>query len=131
MKIFVIDDIESAKTCRQLLRLSAESEKLQWSNSIHDIPQEVQLSLETLQFFIEDRLSEVCNEKTMIGSLSEDEESILIAAISKSELLKNTIGTGVVLAGEELEKTREELIKLTSLKILMEALQKNKNLIIL
>ena len=75
MKIYLIDNENDAKQIGQLMKLNAECAKLHWSKTIKNLPSEVLSSLETLESYIEEKVYEICTEKVLVGSLSEDEES--------------------------------------------------------
>ena len=111
MKIYVINNEIQTKQVSQLLRLNSECAKLQWSTLIEDIPNNVIKSLEILELFIEERIYEVCNENKLVGSLTEEEEEELLTLIRKKYELKLTLGTGVVISGEEAAKVAELLYK--------------------
>jgi len=131
MKLFLTDQIDQANECRQLLKLSAECAKLQWSISVRDIPSEVRSSLETIQMFIEEKMGHICTDEASIATLSDEKESLLLEIIKRSEVLKNTLGTGVVLSGQEAVAVKNELVELGDIPEISEALDSKKNLIIL
>lgn len=109
MKIYLINNDIQAKQISQLLRLNAECVKFQWSTIIKDIPNNVRESLECIEMYIEEKIYEVCTENNLVGRLTEEEENELFALIRKKQELKYTIGTGIVVAGEEANKVSELL----------------------
>lgn len=109
MKIYLINNDIQAKQISQLLRLNAECVKFQWSTIIKDIPNNVRESLECIEMYIEEKIYEVCTENNLVGCLTEEEENELFALIRKKQELKFTLGTGIVIAGEEANKVSELL----------------------
>lgn len=109
MKIYLINNDIQAKQISQLLRLNAECVKFQWSTIIKDIPNNVRESLECIEMYIEEKIYEVCTENNLVGRLTEEEENELFALIRKKQELKFTLGTGIVIAGEEANKVSELL----------------------
>lgn len=109
MKIYLINNDIQAKQISQLLRLNAECVKFQWSTIIKDIPNNVRESLECIEMYIEEKIYEVCTENNLVGRLTEEEENELFALIRKKQELKYTLGTGIVVAGEEANKVSELL----------------------
>ena len=109
MKIYLINNDIQAKQISQLLRLNAECVKFQWSTIIKDIPNNVRESLECIEMYIEEKIYEVCTENNLVGRLTEEEENELFALIRKKQELKYTLGTGIVIAGEEVNKVSELL----------------------
>ena len=101
MKIYLIDNENDAKQLSQFMKLNAECAKLHWSKTIKNLPVEVLSSLETLESFVEEKIYEVCTEKVLVGSLSEDEESSVMSLMRKTPELRATLGVGVVMAGTE------------------------------
>lgn len=130
MKIYLIENENDAKQIRQLVKLNAECAKLHWSKTIKNLPAEVLSSLETLESYVEEKVYEICTEKTLAGSLSEDEEGVLMALIRKNPELKATIGVGVVMAGEEANKIANVFMGENCIKTLVNALDSGKNVII-
>lgn len=109
MKIYLINNDIQAKQISRLLRLNAECVKFQWSTIIKDIPNNVRESLECIEMYIEEKIYEVCTENNLVGRLTEEEENELFALIRKKQELKFTLGTGIVIAGEEANKVSELL----------------------
>lgn len=109
MKIYLINNDIQAKQISQLLRINAECVKFQWSTIIKDIPNNVRESLECIEMYIEEKIYEVCTENNLVGRLTEEEENELFALIRKKQELKYTLGTGIVVAGEEANKVSELL----------------------
>lgn len=127
MKIYLITDENDANRIRQLIKFNSECVKLRWSRTITDLPTEIHGAIETLESFVEGRIYEMCNEKTLVGPLSEDEESALVELLSKIPQLRATLGTGVVMAGEEANKVLGLVRNENISKILVDALASGKN----
>lgn len=130
MKIYVINNEIQTKQVSQLLRLNSECAKLQWSTLIDDIPNNVIKSLEILELFIEERIYEVCNENKLVGSLTEEEEEELLTLIRKKYELKLTLGTGVVISGEEAAKVAELLEGEKVSQDLLKAIKSGENVVL-
>ena len=130
MKIYVINNEIQTKQVSQLLRLNSECAKLQWSTLIEDIPNNVIKSLEILELFIEERIYEVCNENKLVGSLTEEEEEELLTLIRKKYELKLSLGTGVVISGEEADKVAELLEGEKVSQDLLKAIKSGENVVL-
>lgn len=130
MKIYVINNEIQTKQVSQLLRLNSECAKLQWSTLIEDIPNNVIKSLEILELFIEERIYEVCSENKLVGSLTEEEEEELLTLIRKKYELKLTLGTGVVISGEEADKVAELLEGEKVSQDLLKAIKSGENVVL-
>ena len=130
MKIYVINNEIQTKQVSQLLRLNSECAKLQWSTLIADIPNNVIKSLEILELFIEERIYEVCSENKLVGSLTEEEEEELLTLIRKKYELKLTLGTGVVISGEEADKVAELLEGEKVSQDLLKAIKSGENVVL-
>ena len=130
MKIYLIDNENDAKRICQLLKLNSECAKLHWSRTIKDLSAEVLTALETLESFVEEKVYEVCTEKTLAGSLSEDEESALMALLRKAPELRATLGEGVVMAGEEAKNVSQLLEGRDTSEALLAAIKSGKNVIL-
>ena len=130
MKIYLIDKESVAKQLSQLLKLNSECVKLHWSRIINDIPNDVIDSLENIESFVEEKVYEVCTDKNLIGALTEDEESEMIALIRKMPELRSTLGKGVVMAGEEANTVAKALNGKNISKALTAAIASGKNVIL-
>lgn len=130
MKIYLIDNENDAKRIRQLLKLNSECAKLHWSRTIKELSADVLAALETLEGFAEKKVYEVCNEKTLAGSLSEYEESALMVLLRKVPELRATLGEGVVIAGNEAKRAYMLLNGKTTSKTLLDAINSGKNVVL-
>lgn len=109
MKLYLIDKQDDAIQLAQLLKLNSECAKLHWSRSIKNIPNEVINSLEVIENYVETKIYDSCNSKNVFGELSDDEEALMFDAFKKTPELRDSLGTGVVLA-DNANKVKE-LIK--------------------
>lgn len=130
MKIYLIDNENDAKQICQLMKLNAECAKLHWSKTIKNIPAEVLSSLETLESYIEDKVYEICTEKALVGSLSEDEESSIMSLMREAPELRATLGVGVVMAGAEAKCTSALLEGKSVPRSLLSAIASGKNVVL-
>ena len=130
MKIFLINNVNEAMQIKQLLKLNSECAKLHWSKTITDIPTNVISSLETLESFVEERVYEVCTEKTCVNSLTEDEEKAVISLLRKNSELRETLGVGVVMAGEEADRVNKLLEGKNVPKALHVAINSGRNVVL-
>lgn len=129
MKYYLLEDETSAKNCRQLLKLAAECAKLNWSKTMGDMPEKVQAASLVIQDYVEEKLMEYCNSKTYAGEISESEESELFVLFKKYPLLKDTLGSGVVIAGKEAGKVAEELRVLKAPDKIIQAISSGKQFV--
>lgn len=109
MEIYLIDNANKAMQIRHLLKLNAECARLHWSKTVTDIPSDVISSLGIIESFIENRVYEICTNKISAITLTEDEEALILSLIKENSELKATLGTGVVLAGEEADALAKAL----------------------
>lgn len=130
MKIYLIDNENDAKQIGQLMKLNAECAKLHWSKTIKNLPAEVLSSLETLESYIEEKVYEICTEKVLVGSLSEDEESAVMSLMRKVPELRATLGIGVIMAGAEAKSVSALLEGKAIPKSLLSAITSGKNVIL-
>ena len=87
MKIYLISEEKEAKQVSQLLKLNSECAKLHWSKAI-ELPATILSSLENIEAFVEEKVYEICTEKNIAGSLSEDEEATIMSLIRKTPELR-------------------------------------------
>lgn len=130
MKIYLINNENEAKQIGQLLKLNAECAKLHWSKTMPDIPANVISSLEIIESFAEEKVYSICNENTCVGSLTEDEESEMMALLRESPELRATLGIGVVMAGAESQKAAALLAGKDISKELLIAINSGKNVVL-
>lgn len=129
MKIYLVSDDNKARQIRQLLNLNSECAKLHWSKTI-EIPANVLCSLETLESFVEEKIYELCDEKTFASSLDEDEETAIMNLIRKNPELRATLGTGVVIADIESKNVAQLLDGKDAPKALLLAINSGKNIVL-
>ena len=130
MKIYLIDNENDAKQISQLMKLNAECAKLHWSKTVKNLPLGVLSSLETLESYVEEKVYEVCTEKALVGSLSEDEESSVMSLIRQVPELRATLGAGVVMAGDEAKNIFMLLEGNVVPKALLVAIASGKNVVL-
>ena len=130
MKIYLISNENDAKKIGQLLKLNSECAKLHWSKNINDLSTEVIGALETIEGFVEEKVYEICTEMTLASSLSEEDESTLMALIREIPELRATLGVGVVMAGAEAKNVYNLLEGKTYLKALLSAINSGKNVVL-
>ena len=95
-----------------------------------DIPANVISSLEIIESFVEEKVYSICNENTCAGSLTEDEESEMMALLRESPELRATLGIGVVMAGAESQKAAALLAGKDLSKELLIAINSGKNVVL-
>ena len=78
---------------------NAECVKLRWSKTITDIPACVTESLETIIEYVENEVRVSCTE--IFSELTDEEENEIFSMIKKYPDLLKTLGTGVILKGEQ------------------------------
>lgn len=127
MNIYLVDDRHMAESIAQLLRLNAECARLQWSKTITDIPKRVTESLETIMEYVEKAVRSNCTE--FFSELTDEEEDMITSIIKRYPNLRKTLGTGVVLKGEQ-QMELQALIKSEGiLDKINDALAKGKHII--
>ena len=129
MKIYLIEDESMAVQLTQLLRLNSECVKLQWSRTIKNVPADVSKALETIEAFVEARVLNSCSN-ALLGELSEVEEDSLMSAIKKNTELRNSIGSGVVLAGKQADEVARMIRGMNIPKLVVDAVESGKNVIL-
>lgn len=130
MKIFLINEEEKAKQIRQLKKLKSECIKLYWSQTITDLPEVVRSALDTIKVFVDQKIGEVCKEDVPVGTLSDEDEDAVVALLRKYPELGAILGSCVILAGEEAEKTAEFLDGKAVPKVLLDAISSGKNVVL-
>ena len=130
MKIFLINEEEKAKQIRQLKKLKSECIKLYWSQTITDLPEDVRSALDTIKVFVDQTIGEVCKEDVPVGTLSDEDEDAVVALLRKYPELGAILGSCVILAGEEAEKTAEFLDGKAVPKVLLDAISSGKNVVL-
>ena len=130
MTLFLLEDTNQAQICRQMILLNGEYASLQWSRTIQGIPANVSEALETVQDFLRDRMEAICGTAIQAVELSETQERALFAAFKTSKELRDTMGSGVVFAGEENEIVQRELPPIPELQAVKNALSLGKHLVL-
>lgn len=130
MKIYFIDAENDAIGARQLLRLSADCASVRWSKFLENKPSNLIESLDVIETYVEEKLKEVCYSKDDPYILSEKDDKELFTSYKKSEVLKNTVGSGVILVSE-FDIIREEIRQYPQLNFLIDAFCCKKNLLII
>ena len=123
MKLYALDSADTARACRLLIR--------QWSDTIRDVPDDVLDGIETVQGYAESRLSDFCAQGKFLRELTEDEESLWHQWSKSSESLRRSMGSGVVLAGEETQAVQEVLGHISKAAFLLESLSRGQNLVLI
>lgn len=131
MKLYALDSADTARACRLLIRLSNDCASLQWSDTIRDVPDDVLDGIETVQGYAENRLSDFCAQGKFLRELTEDEESLWHQWSKSSESLRRSMGSGVVLAGEETQAVQEVLGHISKAAFLLESLSRGQNLVLI
>lgn len=129
MNVYLIRENHTAIQVRNLLRLNAECARLHWSKTI-EVPEDIVSAAETLEAFVEEKVYKVCTEKTLVSALSEEAEAGIMRLIRKHPELKETIGTGVVMAGAEAENAANILAGTSAPEALVDALHSGMNVVL-
>lgn len=128
MKIYTIKDEKSATDIRLLLKVNAECARLHWSRSIKDIPSNVTSALETIETYVELKVVGLCGKER--NELTEDEESSFLSIIKQNNKLKEILGTGVVLKGNQADEVRSIIKTEKGMHKILEAIESGENVII-
>ena len=128
MKIYTIKDDKSAADILLLLKLNADCARLHWSRSIKDVPSNVISALETIEGYVENKVVSICGSE--ISELTEDEENAFLSIIKNNKNLKDTLGTGVVLKGEQADEVKLFIKKEKGLLKIQEAIESGENIAI-
>lgn len=131
MKLYLVDDSDSALACAQLIRLGAECAKLQWSRKIPDIPEDVTKALATIQEYAESKTIALCGNNSFFAELDEETEDHLLSLFKKSDVLKRIVGSSVIMAGNQSKVVLKEIKGDKKLEILTDAISSGKSVILL
>ena len=99
MKFYQTSDSIAAKNIRHLLILNSECISLKWSRFFKDISEPMGDALDTITDYIERKIPDLCG--SCIYELTDGEEQAVLQLIKTNEILKASLGSGVVLAGTE------------------------------
>lgn len=111
--------------------LSNDCASLQWSQVIQDVPDDVSEALETIQCYTESRLGAFCAEGRLVRTLSEDEEALWHQCTKRSEIVRQILGSCVILAGKESQMVQEALAEAPEAHFITEELSGGQNLVLL
>lgn len=131
MKLYLVDDSDSALACVQLIRLGAECAKLQWSRTIPDVPEDVTKALTTIQEYAESKTIALCGNNSFFAELNEETEDHLLSLLKKSDVLKRIVGSSVIMAGNQSKVVLKEIKGDKKLEILTDAISSGKSVILL
>lgn len=131
MKLYLVDDTDSALACAQLIRLEAECAKLQWSRTIPDVPEDVTKALTTIQEYAESKTIALCGNNSFFAELNEETEDHLLSLLKKSDVLKRIVGSSVIMAGNQSKVVLKEIKGDKKLEILTDAISSGKSVILL
>lgn len=131
MKLYLVDDSDSALACAQLIRLGAECAKLQWSRTIPDVPEDVTKALATIQEYAESKTIALCGNKSFFAELDEETEGHLLSLFKKSDVLKRMVGSSVIMAGNQSKVVLKEIKGDKKLEILTDAISSGKSVVLL
>lgn len=131
MKLYAMDRADAAQACRLLIRLNNDCASLQWSCNIQDIPDDVQGGIEAVQNYVEGKLKEFCSQGKLIRELTEKEESLWHQWSKRTDTLRRSLGSGVVLTGKEAQAVQEALGTVPEASFILEALSERQNLVLI
>lgn len=123
MKIYLLKNESVAIQQKLLYNLKSQCTKIEWSKHIKNLPNDVSQSIKILKSFSESFFSENCNDNNTFDELNEQEIELMFSLFRKSTLLKEILGSGVVLSGEEASIVIDELTKINALNKIVIALQ--------
>lgn len=130
MKLYLIENKTDAIQVRQLLQLSADCASFRWNRNLKSKPENVSRALDIIEDYVSNLIDDYCNKGELYAEIDETEEKSMIISFKCSQILKKTLGTGVVLADEYIV-VKQELEKFSELKTINEVLSEGKNLLIL
>lgn len=128
MNIYTVSDDKKARDIMQLLRLNAECARLHWSRTITDVPNDVISSLNTIEQYIETKVIELCDSK--VNSLGDEEERQMLDMIKKDPFIKDTLGVGVVMRGNQANELIKKIKGKNQLSKIQAALESGKHVVI-
>jgi len=128
MKIYTIKNDKSAADILLLLKLNADCARLHWSRSIKDVPSNVMSALETIEGYVEHKVMSICGSER--SELTEDEENAFLRVVKNNRVLKETLGTGVVLKGKQATEVKEIIKTEKGMKKIEEAIESGENVVI-
>lgn len=129
-KIYLCEDIQQTKLLRRLMSIDAFCSLMELGRRMPEINSKEKEAVKIILKYTAKNISEQlkkCEFFAKENSKEDDEES---AVTKESMLLRATIGTCCILAGEEAEVTLNELQRLGKCKTLQEALKTGKNVIL-
>ncbi len=129
MRAYQLKNEIKAKKLRHLLLLNAECIRLKWSRDFKDIPDTVSDSLDSIISYISTTVPKEC--EPVVVSLSDDEEEAVINVIKVNPIIRESLGSGVVLQGEEAVTVLKIIKNEVLLSKLVFILESGKNLILL
>lgn len=97
--LYLLDDRDSAIKCRELLKYSATLAQLKWSKTFN-IPNILLRSIDDVSEYLENELTNYCNENTKALDINENDFKTILNIIRTSEVGKDILGSNVVLADD-------------------------------
>ena len=128
MNIYMVSDDKKARDIMQLLRLNAECARLHWSRTITDVPNDVISSLNTIEQYIETKVIGLCDSK--MNSLGDEEERQMLDMIKKDPFIKDTLGVGVVMRGNQANELIKKIKGKNQLSKIQAAVESGMNVVI-
>ncbi|MCI9220299.1 MAG: hypothetical protein HFH94_11275 [Lachnospiraceae bacterium] len=128
MNIYTVSDDKKARDIMQLLRLNAECARLHWSRTITDVPNDVISSLNTIEQYIETKVIGLCDSK--MNSLGDEEERQMLDMIKKDPFIKDTLGVGVVMRGNQANELIKKIKGKNQLSKIQAAVESGMNVVI-
>jgi len=128
MKVYTIKNDKYATDIRMLLKLNSECARLHWSQSIKDVPADVLCALETIEEYVEHKVMSLCGIEG--NELTADEENTFLNIIKNDNALKDTLGTGVVLKGNQAEGVYSIIKSKKGMEKIREAIETGENVVL-
>lgn len=123
MKIYLVENKNTALLVRELIALNISCAALEWSTRL-EVPKNVIEAAQTVAEYAEIMISNLCEE---YAELNDSQTSKLISIDSK---VKTIIATGVILNGEKTAELKQLINSDNDFNKLVEAIDTGKNVVI-
>lgn len=128
MKVYSVADDKTIEAVVLCVKANAACAQLHWSKKMKDIPRSVVGALETVEQFAESRIEALCDKE--LFSLSQEEEDRMLQVIRDNPDLKDSLGMGVISAGEQADKVIQVMQNEKGLERICAALRRGENIVI-
>ena len=129
-KIYLCEDRKDALVLRRLYTIDAFCSLIEMGRNVPDVSNKEKEAARIILNYTNKNILKTLKRCKLYAKESSREDDEETAVIKESLLLKQTIGSCCILAGEEAEVTLYELEILSKCKTIQEALKTGKNIIL-